>query len=201
MYYSTAGATHVLCVSGLHVGLVLGGLLIVLRMIGTPVSWLPAVITPILLFYGAMTGFGPAVLRATVMALMLLWGHRLGRERDWPTTLALAALIILALNPLQLYEVGFQLSFAATWGILYLGPWLQEKMEKWRLPGWIKSILQVTVSAQLGTLAHSYTILQPGVRRFHNKQPGGIATDGYYPFNGVCGRGNGSYYTPGRAGY
>ncbi len=150
--FSESGLAHVLCVSGLHVGIVLGGLLILLRMMGTPVSWLPGVITPILLFYGAMTGFGPAVLRATVMALLLLWGHRLGRERDWPTTLALAALIILALNPLQLYEVGFQLSFAATWGILYLGPWLQEKMENWRLPGWTKSTLQVTVSAQLGTL-------------------------------------------------
>jgi competence protein ComEC len=150
--FSESGLAHVLCVSGLHVGLVLGGLMLFLRAVGTPVNWIPVVVTPALFFYAAMTGFGPAVLRATVMAVLLLWGHRLGRERDWPTTLAIAALIILSLNPLQIYEVGFQLSFAATWGILYLGPWLQEKMEKWPLPDWMKSILQVTISAQLGTL-------------------------------------------------
>jgi len=150
--FSESGLAHVLCVSGLHVGLVLGGLLMLLRMLGVSVYGMPFIATPVLFFYAAMTGFGPAVLRAAVMALLLLWAYRLGREKDWPTTLALAALVILALNPLQIYEVGFQLSFAATWGILYVGPWLRGKMEPLPLPGWVKSVLEVTVAAQLGTL-------------------------------------------------
>lgn len=150
--FSESGLAHLLCVSGLHVGLVLGGLLMLLRMLGVSVSGMPFIATPVLFFYAAMTGFGPAVLRAAVMALLLLWAHCLGRERDWPTTLAVAALVVLAVNPLQIYEAGFQLSFTATWGILYLGPWLQKKMEPLPLPVCIKSVLWVTVAAQLGTL-------------------------------------------------
>lgn len=150
--FSEAGLAHVLCVSGLHLGLILGGLLLLFRFLGVPAAAVPLAVTPILFFYAAMTGFGPAVLRAMIMALLLLWGRRLGRERDWPTALALAALVILLFNPLQIYEVGFQLSFAATWGILYLGPFWRDKMARVPLPAWAKSILQVTLSAQLATL-------------------------------------------------
>lgn len=150
--FSEAGLAHVLCVSGLHVGLLLGGLLVLFNLLGLPVSRIPLAATPVLFFYAAMTGFGPSALRATIMALLLLWAHRLGRERDWPTSLAVAALVILAVNPLQVYEVGFQLSFAATWGILYLGPFLKKRMEPLPLPAWVKPVIQVTVSAQLGTL-------------------------------------------------
>lgn len=120
--FSETGVVHILSVSGLHVGLVLGGLLGLLRLFKASPSMIAPLATPVLIFYALMTGLVPAVLRATIMALLFLWAHHLGRERDWPTTMALAALAILLWNPLQIYNPGFQLSFAATWGILYLGP-------------------------------------------------------------------------------
>jgi competence protein ComEC len=120
--FSETGVIHILSVSGLHVGLVLGGLLCLLRLLKLPPAWTAPLATPLLIMYALMTGLNPAVLRAAIMALLFVWAHHFGRDQDWPTTLALAAMVILSLNPLQIYHPGFQLSFAATWGILYLGP-------------------------------------------------------------------------------
>jgi competence protein ComEC len=122
--FSEVGIVHILCVSGMHVGLVLGGVIAFFRLLQLPPGLTAPLATPVLLLYAVMTGAGPAVLRATIMALLLLWAHYLGRERDWPTTLALAALVLLLWKPRELFTPGFQLSFAATWGILYLGPGL-----------------------------------------------------------------------------
>lgn len=124
--FSETGVVHILSVSGLHVGLLLGGILGLLRLLGLPPALTAPLATPLLIFYAVMTGLVPAVIRATIMALLFLWAHHLGRERDWPTTLAVAGLAILLWRPLELYNPGFQLSFAATWGILYLGPLLSE---------------------------------------------------------------------------
>ncbi len=120
--FQKTGVVHILSVSGLHVGLVLGGIFGLMRLLRLPPNLTAAVTTPALIFYALMTGLNPAVLRATIMALLLVWAHHLGRERDWPTTLAFAALVMLAWKPLELFSPGFQLSFTATWGILYLGP-------------------------------------------------------------------------------
>lgn len=120
--FNETGIVHILSVSGLHVGLVLAGLIGLFGMLRLAPGLTAPLATPVLIFYALMTGINPAVLRATLMALLFLWAHHLGRDRDWPTTLALAALVILLLNPLQIYHPGFQLSFAATWGLLYLGP-------------------------------------------------------------------------------
>jgi competence protein ComEC len=122
--FSETGVIHILSVSGLHVGLVLGGLLGVLRLLKLPPVCTAPLATPVLMIYMLMTGMNPAVMRATTMALLFVWAHHLGRDQDWPTTLALAAMVILTWNPLQIYHPGFQLSFAATWGILYLSPLL-----------------------------------------------------------------------------
>jgi competence protein ComEC len=120
--FSETGLVHILSVSGLHVGLVLGTLLALLRLLKLPPAWTAPLATPLLILYAMMTGLNPAVTRAAVMALLFVWAHHFGRDSDWPTTLALAAMVILVRNPLQIYNPGFQLSFAATWGILYLGP-------------------------------------------------------------------------------
>lgn len=122
--YSETGIVHILSVSGLHVGILLGGLLGLFRLLRFPPGLTAPLATPVLLFYALMTGLVPPVLRSALMALLLLWAHHLGRDRDWPATLALSAFAILLWRPLQIYNPGFQLSFAATWGILYLTPLL-----------------------------------------------------------------------------
>lgn len=168
--FSETGVVHILSVSGLHVGLVLAGLLGLLRFLRLPPGFTAPLATPVLVFYVLMTGFNPAVLRSAIMALLLIWAHHLGRDRDWPTTLALAALAILIWNPLQIYHPGFQLSFAATWGILYLGPVLARACstvlkglpEKIARP--VSLALAVPLAAQLATIplvAWYYNLLSP----------------------------------------
>lgn len=151
--FASTGVAHVLCVSGLHVGFVLAAALLVAGALGVPNRAYLAVAAPVLLFYAVMTGLGPAVLRSSLMALVVLLALLLNREKDWPSTLALAAGALLLYKPLLIYEIGFQLSFAATWGILYLGPPVGELLTgHFKLPRWLALPLQVTLAAQLATL-------------------------------------------------
>ena len=86
------------------------------------------------------------------MLSFALGAQLLDRDRDLPTAIGLAALVTLALNPLHLFTVGFQLSYAATLGIIYLQPPLAEAALKMRLPKFIRSSLAVTLAAQIGVL-------------------------------------------------
>jgi len=151
--FAETGVAHVLCVSGLHVGFVVAGVFLVAGALGVPRRFYLLILVPVLTFYAVMTGLGPAVFRACVMAVLVLAAALLGRERDWPTALALAAGALLLINPLYIHELGFQLSFAATWGILYLGPPLGELFRiRFSLPHWLAIPLQVTIAAQLATM-------------------------------------------------
>lgn len=163
--FSQTGIVHILSVSGLHVGLVVAGILALLRILRLAPAYTAPVTTFGLLFYALLCGLGPAVTRATLMALLLLWAYHLNRAHDWPTTLAVAAFLSLLWHPLSLYDLGFQLSFAATWGILYLGPLLNQFLNRFSAwPKGIRDIIWVTLAAQLGTLplvAWYYNLLQP----------------------------------------
>lgn len=164
------GVVHILCVSGLHVGLVLAFVLGLMRFLKTHSGVTLLVAVSVLLIYGLMVGLDPPVVRASVMAILLLLAQRLGRERDWPVALATAALVILLANPLAIDDPGFQLSFAAAWGILFLAPVMASGLERFgeqhRLP-LKRSIalgIAVPLGAQLGTLplvALHYNLVSP----------------------------------------
>ncbi|MBM7855696.1 competence protein ComEC [Desulfohalotomaculum tongense] len=145
--FQTASLIHVLCVSGFHVGLVLAAFMGLCCLLRLPPAWEAPLGTLVLLLYAAMTGMGPAVMRAAVMGLVALWARRLGRERDWPTAMALAAVIILIFWPAALWEPGFQLSFAVTWGILYLTPLAQQFLKP--LPKIVRPVLAAVLVAEL----------------------------------------------------
>jgi len=163
--FSQTGIVHILSVSGLHVGLVVAGILALLKVLRLAPVYTAPVTTVILLFYALLCGLGPAVTRATFMALLFLWAYHLNRAYDWPNTLAVAAFISLLWRPLSLYDLGFQLSFVATWGILYLGPLLNQFLNRFSAwPKGIRDTIWVTIAAQLGTLPliiWYYNLFQP----------------------------------------
>lgn len=163
--FSETGIVHILSVSGMHVGLVMAGVMATLTLLRFPSPYLSPVTSLILVFYALLSGLGPAVTRATLMALLFLWAHHWGRRQDWPTTLALAALVNLVWKPQAVYDIGFQLSFAATWGILYLGPVLERLLKNvFRWPAWLRAVIWVSLAAQLATLplvAMYYNIVSP----------------------------------------
>ncbi len=148
------GVVHILSVSGYHIGLVLAGCCFLNGMLKLSRRNFTFFAAGVLIFYTALTGAQPAVVRATLMAMVLLAGHLLEKDRDWPVSLALAALIILVVNPRTLYNIGFQLSFTATWGILYIGPLLQNSVFR-RLPRNWRALVAVPLAAQLAVLSLS----------------------------------------------
>ena len=117
-----SGSVHIIAISGLHLGIVAFIALVVLKIIRIPMK--PRYILTILLLiiYCILTGARAPVVRATIMAVILLFGYFLERDVNIYNSLSLAALIILAVNPWQLFEVSFQLSFLSVIFIVWLTP-------------------------------------------------------------------------------
>jgi competence protein ComEC len=120
--FQQAGVFHVFAISGLHVGLVAGVVLIVLRLLRIPRRWCGAAAIPLLILYVFATGARPGAVRALVMACVWLIAWMLVRPADSLNTLAAAALVILVWSPTQLFEGGFVLSFMAVLSLLTLSP-------------------------------------------------------------------------------
>ncbi len=128
--YSASGAIHVLSVSGMHVGI----LLIVLRLIFSSIKdrgnygrWSFTIIVLIILWtYAVFTGLSSTVLRATVMFSFIQIGTTINRQHNIYNILAISALLLLCYNPYWLADVGFQLSYLAILGIVYLHPYLNQ---------------------------------------------------------------------------
>ena len=160
--FSASGAMHVLAVSGLHTGIVWGIMMWILTLGGwrKPLyeekskRWLLGVILLALLWtYAFITGLSPSVMRSALMLSFWELSYLMGRHTSrWNPILA-AAVIILLINPLALWSVSFQLSFAAVIGIMMIASWMQRHM---RLrSGWSKYIgglLMVSIGAQLATM-------------------------------------------------
>jgi competence protein ComEC len=155
MTYSSSGAMHVLAVSGLHVGiiyLVLNSLFFFFGNIKYG-NYIKAVLLILSLWaYALLTGLSPSVLRAATMFSFIIIGSALKRETNIYNTLAASAFVLLLYNPYILLQVGFQLSYAAVLGIVYLQPKLYNlfRPSNWLLDK-IWAITTVSIAAQLAT--------------------------------------------------
>jgi len=105
------GTIHLLVVSGLNVGLLAMLMLGVLRVALVPRGWALAIVAVVCVLYAAATGAQPPVVRATVMVLIACLAVVLGRRPLGFNTLAAAGLVVLAINPAELFQSGTQLSF------------------------------------------------------------------------------------------
>lgn len=114
------GIAHVFAVSGLHIGVIYGVLSSLLRR--TPLNcYVSAVIRVIIIFtFAGVCGFTPSSVRAAVMCTVAAVASCLHRRYDALNGVAISALIILLINPLSLFEVGFILSYSAVFGILLI---------------------------------------------------------------------------------
>lgn len=183
--YSSAGAIHILSVSGLHVG-------IMFIMLNFLLSWVDEskrklvigksiFIIVFIWFYACLTGLSPSVLRSATMFSVIQIGTVMIRHRNMYNVLAGSALLIILFNPLIVTDVGFQLSYLAVVGIVYLypmingwfsfdpkgkpkhkdaawylQPYLLIKHDKaWVIKYWLRSslwsLIAVSVAAQLAT--------------------------------------------------
>jgi len=151
--FADAGVLHILAVSGLNVGLVLFIFYGFFRGIGIPkrITYLLTIL--VVIIFAQVVGNPPSAARASIMAICGLVAFLLDRDKHLYNSLALAALIILIWNPFTLFDVGFQLSFMATLGILYLTPHFQTyfRLSKpHRLVTYILGSLAVSAGALVG---------------------------------------------------
>lgn len=146
--FRRAGVYHILAVSGFNVALLAGAVFGGLAMGGVPRRGAAVVAAVVLIGFALVVGGQPSVLRATVMGLLLLAALLLDRESQLLNALALAVLALLLWRPGDLWEPGFQLSFAATAGIVYLAPRLAAAMTERGWPVWLATAAAVSLGAQ-----------------------------------------------------
>lgn len=123
--YVAAGAMHVLCVSGMHVGVIYMLAAFVLGLIGKGRrrdTFKRILLLALVWFYALITGLSPSILRSTFMITMLVFGVLVHRKGFTLNSMAASAFVLLLVNPNNLYAIGFQLSYAAVLGIFLLQP-------------------------------------------------------------------------------
>lgn len=154
--YVTAGSMHVLCVSGLHVGiifLVFSTILSFLDKYGTVFKILKFCILLLLMWtYAFIAGLAPSILRATIMITFIVIGKIIKRNGVIINSIAASAFVILAIEPEDLFNIGFQLSYAAVIGIVVLQrPIYNVFYIKNKIFDKIWELTSVTLAAQFAT--------------------------------------------------
>ncbi|MCG9134046.1 DNA internalization-related competence protein ComEC/Rec2 [Candidatus Poribacteria bacterium] len=167
--FRNSGTFHVLAVSGLHVGLIAMFCYFGFSLFRLPQKVLCVLTIIAVLIYACLIGFRPSVFRASLMAILFLFAILIDRDADIFNLLAFAALVLLLLNPQQLWDVGFQLSFVAVASIVYFVPKMEVPLRRlWQDEAdspshtiltrfrnasvkWLVLSYLVTLAAQIGT--------------------------------------------------
>ena len=143
-----AGLAHILAASGFHVSLLLALILKATNRFSERSQFLMGLST--LIIYIGLTGLQPSVIRASIMGFGALVGLLLNRKVIPLGSLLLAATILLLFNPLWIWNLGFQLSFLATFGLIVTAPAITKKLD-W-LPPNIATVVAVPLAASIWTL-------------------------------------------------
>ena len=154
--YADTGAMHVLAVSGLHVGILIGLLQFLLGFLsrfGQRGQQLKALLLLVFLWlFALLTGASASVLRASTMFSFLLLGRVIGRSINVYNSLAASAFLLLCLDSNLLYHVGFQLSYMALIGIVYFYPKIEPLWQpSSKLAKAIWNAIALSIAAQLAT--------------------------------------------------
>ena len=169
--FNKTGTSHILSISGLHIGMVAAMTFFFISLILKSSEYLmlrfniikvaSAAAFLMVLIYALIAGMGVTVIRSALMALVFLCALFLGRQKDIYNALALAALIILAISPEALFDISFQLSFTSVLAIIYIVPRFSNFSFPLLagLPVWWQKIIRqiflsilVCVAATLGTM-------------------------------------------------
>ncbi len=157
--FVNAGVAHVLAVSGSNVAVVAAVLFLVLDVLRVPRRVRVIPMLGGLMFYMLVTGSQPPVVRATIMAAVILLGRSLQRPVNAWNCLGVSAIIIFAIDARQVFDVGFQLSYGAVISLMALYPvlngWIAlipARFPGGRLMVWLLRVCAVSLSATLGTL-------------------------------------------------
>ena len=156
--YSVAGASHILALSGLHLGILYMILVTLLPIRGRRLLFRilrELIVLAVLWGFAFVAGLSPSVVRSATLFTLMSIGRLLDNEISPINSLSFAAIAMLLLSPHLLFDVSFQLSFAAVLSILLLAPPLQETVGAYRhgvLYEYVANLLILSVVAQIGVL-------------------------------------------------
>jgi competence protein ComEC len=145
-----AGIYHLFAISGAHIAIISFFLFSFLKLSRVPTRLSYLLVIAFLVFYAFLVEGRPSVMRATIMAVAFLLGKLTWRNVSLINTISISAFILLLFNPFSLFNVGFQLTFAATFSIILFFPRIIKYFP--RLPLRISEILVLSLTAQLGVL-------------------------------------------------
>ena len=152
------GVAHVFAVSGLHVGVLAAAFLFLLRKLRVKDGISLLILLPIFGFYAYLVGFTPSVLRASIMVLVSLAASALGERYDGISALSFAAILILLVRPLYLFDVSFLMSFLSILGIHCLAEPIEKGFLRRRCKPWLASALALSLSTTIALIPVSATV-------------------------------------------
>lgn len=154
--YSNTGVVHIIAISGLHLGMIYGLMVILLNPFRKlkSIRWVkPILILLVLWGFSLLAGAAASILRSAVMFSFIVTGESLGRRTNIYNTLAASAFCLLVYNPYFFWDVGFQLSYAAVLSIiLFMKPIYRQLYFTNKLLNTVWQLNAVTLSAQVLTL-------------------------------------------------
>ncbi len=162
------GSVHIIAISGLHLAIACFINLLILKILRVPRRSRYIITILLLAFYCMLTGARIPVMRATIMAVVLLFGYIINRRVSVYNSLAIGGFLILLINPWQLFEVSFQLSFISVISIVWLSPKIKAlfplKLSEIKWMRFLILSFSVSSAAWLGLLplvAHNFGIVTP----------------------------------------
>jgi competence protein ComEC len=151
--FQRSGTTHILAISGQNMAIIAGIVLsVATRLFGKHRPTYFILTLAILWLYALLAGMSAPVLRAVIMVSIYLLGIYLGRQRSGLTATVFSAAVMIAINPNILWQISFQLSFAAVLGLILLTPIFQDWLSRLRMPKVVSDSLAVGLGAILATL-------------------------------------------------
>lgn len=154
--YSNTGVVHIIAISGLHLGMIYGLMVLLLNPFRKQkwIRWVkPIMILLVLWGFSLLAGAAASILRSAVMFSFIVTGESLGRRTNIYNTLAASAFCLLVYNPYFFWDVGFQLSYAAVLSIiLFMKPIYRQLCFTNKLLNTVWQLNAVTLSAQVLTL-------------------------------------------------
>lgn len=150
--FTATGLVHILSVSGSHITLLAGFVAWLASAFSLRRGLAAAFVAFAVFGYAALSGFVAPAVRAAIMGGLSFFALATGREYDGRRILVVTAFVMLFASPLLLYDVSFQLSFAATAGLLCLSPRIRSAWPFKALPRVLRDGLALTLGAQLATL-------------------------------------------------
>lgn len=127
--YQIGGIAHILAISGLHISLLGGCLFRLFRKLRMPISAAGVMVMIFVFTYGVLTGMSLATMRAVWMLIIQLVAQILGKSYDMPTSMGIALLFMLLMNPVRILDSGMQLSYMAVAGVL-LGNYVVRRLHR-----------------------------------------------------------------------